>query len=63
MPKPCDCPPSFRRSDCRAGEACPALALPFVHSTRPAWVAGRVIAAAGLSVGLAVIALALTAPR
>lgn len=59
----CDCL-AYRRSDCRAGAACGALrertpAPLLFNSTRPAWVAGRWIIAAGLAAGLAVLGLAL----
>lgn len=62
-PEPaCDCPPSFRRSDCRAGrESCRAFApdaVPLFNSTRPVWIAGRWVFAAGIAGGLAVFALA-----
>lgn len=63
-PEPCDCPPAYRRSDCRAGrEACRAFApdaVPLFNSTRPAWIAGRWLVALGLACGLAGLALAVS---
>lgn len=54
----CDCSDA-RRSDCRAGDRCIALAGGIVSSHRPVYAAARIVFACGVTCGAVVLVKAI----